>query len=239
MISLLFLGFLLGIRHAMEADHVAAVATIVRDNDSLRGSLRHGAWWGIGHTATLLLAGGLVLAIGSTIGESLAHGLEFLVGVLLVVLGIDVLRRVYRERVHFHLHSHGEHHTHFHAHSHSRQQAHDDSAAHQHVHAGDKLPLRSLFVGFVHGLAGASALVLLTLNTVDSVATGISYILVFGVGSIAGMALLSVAIAWPLRRSARGMTRLHGVVHYGLGLFTVLLGVRVMSENAAWTLGIW
>ena len=148
MISLLFLGFLLGVRHAMEADHVAAVATMVRDNQSLRGSLRHGAYWGIGHTVTLLLAGGLVLSIGSTISESLARGLEFTVGVLLVILGTDVVRRVYRERVHFHLHSHGEHHTHFHAHSHSRHQNHAHADAHQHSHATETLPLRSLFVGF-------------------------------------------------------------------------------------------
>ena len=80
---------------------------------------------------------------------------------------------------------------------------------------------------------------LLTLNSVDSAWTGIAYILVFGVGSIAGMAALSVVIAWPLRRSARGMTRLHGVVHYGLGLFTVILGVHVMSANAGWSAGIW
>lgn len=236
MTSLLLLGFLLGMRHAMEADHVAAVATLVRSSENLRDSLRHGAFWGIGHTLTLVFAGGLVLLVGGQIGESVAHALEFLVGVLLVVLGIDVLRRVYRERVHFHLHSHGEQLAHFHAHSHARQQQHD-TASHRHEHAPQPLPLRSLMVGLMHGLAGASALVLLTLNTVDSVWTGLVYILVFGSGSIAGMALLSVAIAWPLRRSARSMTRLHGVVHYGLGFLTIALGVRVMLENTSWPQG--
>ncbi|MDO6460924.1 sulfite exporter TauE/SafE family protein [Granulosicoccaceae sp. 1_MG-2023] len=230
MTTLLFLGFLLGMRHAMEADHVAAVATLVRDNHSLRDSLRHGAVWGLGHTITLLLVGAVVIIFGGSLTESIAHWLEFAVGVVLLLLGIDVIRRVYKERVHFHLHHHGPHEAHFHAHSHANDRRHD-AAAHQHTHSKQALPLRTLVIGLMHGLAGASALIILTINAISSPWMAISYILIFGLGSMLGMALLSVVIAWPLRRSASGMTRLHSGVHYALGVFTAALGVKVMLAN--------
>jgi len=217
-------------RHAMEADHVAAVATLVRDNKTLGDSLRHGAIWGLGHTLTLLLVGVGVIVFGGTVSDNVAHWLEFAVGVLLVVLGADVIRRVRRERIHFHLHQHGEQAAHFHAHSHAGHTQHNE-AAHVHKHTAAGFPLRTLAIGLMHGLAGASALVLLTLNTLTSPWLGIVYIVLFGVGSMLGMALLSVVIAWPLRRSARGMTRLHTGLHYALGLLTLGLGVKVMLEN--------
>lgn len=230
MTSLLLLGFLLGMRHAMEADHVAAVATLVRDKHNLRDSLRHGAVWGLGHTITLLLVGSIVIIFGGTLTENIAHWLEFAVGAVLLLLGIDVIRRVYKERIHFHLHKHGPHEEHFHAHSHAGDLKHDASA-HQHTHKPGIVPLRTLAVGLMHGLAGASALIILTLNTISSPLMAVTYILIFGLGSMLGMALLSIVIAWPLRRSANGMTRLHSGVHYALGIFTAGLGIKVMLAN--------
>ena len=108
MISILLLGLLLGMKHAIEADHVAALATLATRSQSLAQTVKLGAVWGLGHTLTLLLFGGLVLALDLVMPERLAQALEFAVGIMLVLLGLDVLRRISRERVHFHIHRHAE-----------------------------------------------------------------------------------------------------------------------------------
>ena len=221
MVSLLVLGFFIGMRHALEADHVAAVSSLATRSAGPRECVKQGIFWGLGHTLTLFLFGSVVLLLDRVLPEKLASGLELAVGVMLVLLGLDVLRRLARERVHFHLHEHDDGVRHFHGHSHAGEPAHD---AHGHGH-WRKLPLRALVVGMVHGMAGSAALILLTLETVPSVATGLLYMLLFGAGSIAGMALLSVAIAVPLRFSATGLTRLHGMLHGAIGLATVAIGV--------------
>jgi len=221
MLGLLILGFFIGMRHALEADHVAAVSSLATRSASPRECVKQGVFWGLGHTATLFIFGSAVLLLDRVLPERLASGLELAVGVMLVVLGLDVLRRLARERVHFHLHEHEDGVRHFHGHSHARGPVH---RAHHHGH-WRKLPLRALVVGLVHGMAGSAALILLTLESVPSVAAGLLYILLFGVGSIAGMALLSAAIAVPLRYSAAGLTRLHGLLHGAIGLATVAIGV--------------
>ncbi len=230
MTSLLILGFLIGMRHAIEADHVAAVATLVSTSKSTKQSIWHGVAWGAGHTLTLFLFGSVVIMFNGTLSESTASWLEFSVGILLVLLGLDVIRRLYKERIHFHLHQHENQPAHFHAHSHCSHSTHNKEA-HQHSHSRPSFPLRALFVGLIHGMAGASALILLTVSKIDSPVTAMIYIAMFGIGSMAGMAVLSVIIAWPLRRSARGMTGLHNGVHFILGSFTVALGVSVILEN--------
>lgn len=231
--SILLFGFLIGMKHALEADHVAAVASLATRQRRPRDIVRAGAAWGLGHAATLAAVGTVVLLLDTVVPQRLAAGLEFAVGVMLVLLGGDVLRRLWRERVHFHLHRHSDGRVHLHAHSHAGQEGHEH---HDHAHAA-ALPLRALVVGLVHGMAGSAALVLLTLTTVGSVAEGLAYMALFGVGSVAGMALLSASIALPLHYSARHLTRLHNGLMAVVGVGTVALGaVLVYDIGVAGTL---
>ncbi len=229
-LGLLSLGFVIGMRHALESDHIAAVASLATRSHSIADTLRQGAAWGIGHTLTLFLFGSVVLLLDSVIPETVARLLECLVGVMLVILGIDVLGRLARERIHFHLHRHADGTLHFHAHSHAGETGHPE--VHQHHHGSRaRLPLRALFVGTMHGMAGSAALILLTLQTVRSPLTGMLYIALFGIGSIAGMVALSLVIALPLRYSAGGLTRLHTSLQAAIGIATLLIGSTVLLET--------
>ncbi|OQX43499.1 MAG: urease accessory protein, partial [Candidatus Sedimenticola endophacoides] len=132
--GLLLFGLLIGMRHALEADHLAAVASLVSRRQSLAETLRQGGAWGLGHTLTLFLFGSVVIFMDTVMPERLAAGLELAVGFMLVLLGADVLRRVVRERVHFHVHRHGGE-RHFHAHSHAGEaRAAHDPERHHHPH---------------------------------------------------------------------------------------------------------
>jgi hypothetical protein len=228
MIEILLMGFLLGMRHAMESDHVAAVASLVTRSPSMRESLRLGSMWGLGHTVTLFLFGSAVMLLDHMIPERLAMMLEFTVGIMLVMLGIDVVRRFMVERVHFHAHRHADGTLHFHAHRHADNTNHD-KLSHEHTHAAS-FPLRALLVGIMHGMAGSAALILLTLQTVQSFGMGLIYISLFGLGSIGGMAALSMAIMLPLRHSASRYTRLHQYLLFGIGAATIVLGISLMFE---------
>jgi High-affinity nickel-transport protein len=243
LLSILIVGFLLGMKHATEADHLAAVATLATRQTTLLHTVRQGVAWGIGHTLILLLLGGVVLLLGAAVPERLSQALEFGVGLMLVALGIDVLRRVRRLRIHVHAHSHGGGVVHLHAHSHADESVHS-LAMHRHQHA-PRLPPRALLIGMIHGMAGSAAMVLLSLARAPSLGAGLLYIAVFGCGSILGMALLSTAIAVPLRWSARWLTWLHtgmnavvGAFSCGLGLFMIyrigvvdgLLGATLRGE---------
>ncbi len=214
--GLLLLGFLLGMRHALESDHLAAVASLATRSRSLGETIRQGAVWGLGHTLTLFLFGAVVLVTDRLVPEQLARGLEFAVGLMLLALGLDVLRRLRRERLHIHPHRHADGTLHLHLHA--------REASHRHDHAHPGFPLRALVVGMMHGMAGSAALILLTLKTVQSPLTGLLYIALFGLGSMAGMAAVSTVIAIPLRLSSQRMQRLHqgltalvGVVTLGIG----------------------
>ena len=225
--SLLTLGFLIGMRHAVDTDHLAAVASLVTRSRTMGDTIRQGAVWGIGHTLTLFVFCSLVLLLDAVIPETLAQGLEFMVGLMLLGLGIDVLRRLLRERIHFHVHRHEDGTLHFHAHSHAGEAGHP--AVHSHHHAGAHgFPFRALIVGMMHGMAGSAALILLTLQTVHSPLTGMAYIALFGVGSIAGMAVLSVIIAFPLRYSAGGLNWLHNGLQAVIGIITLAAGGALM-----------
>ena len=227
-LSILVVGLLLGMKHATEADHLAAVATLATRQSSLAQTLRQGVAWGIGHTLTLMLFGGAVLWLGQVISPRLEQALETAVGIMLVLLGADVLRRLVRDRIHFHVHRHGPRTTHVHAHSHRGEGPHAESA-HRHAHP-KRWPVRALAVGMMHGLAGSAALVVLTLQSIPSVGLGVGYIALFGLGSIAGMALLSVAIAVPLKLSSGYLTRMHRAMTALVGVFSCALGVAMVVE---------
>lgn len=225
---LLLLGFLIGMRHALEADHVAAVASLATKTTSVKSAIKQGAVWGLGHTITLFLFSTIVILTDSIIPEDFASGLEFVVGIMLVFLGSDVIRRLIRDKIHFHSHQHDNEITHFHAHKHTNKQKHADSA-HNHEHASG-FPIRALYVGLMHGMAGSAALIILTLQSVNSVTTGLFYILMFGIGSIIGMAALSVIIAIPLRHSAKGLTWLNNGLQAVIGIATIALGSTLIYD---------
>ncbi len=226
-VGLATFGFLLGMRHALETDHVAALTSLSTRPTSWVQAVRIGAVWGLGHTLTLFIVGTIVLLADTVVPERIAWGLELAVGVMLVGLGADVLRRLLRDRVHFHVHAHDDGTTHFHAHSHAEENGH----CHEHGHG---FPGRALVVGLMHGMAGSAALVLLAIAKAPSVAMGILYIGVFGAGSILGMALLSVAISMPLRYSARLITSksFHNGLQGIIGVAAVLIGLSFIFELA-------
>lgn len=229
--SMLLVGLFIGMRHAMEADHVAAVASLVSRKQSLAHTLRQGSAWGVGHTLTLLLFGSIVIFMDTIMPATLARGLEAAVGVMLLLLGADVLRRLLRDKVHFHSHRHEAEHVHFHAHSHAGESLceHGDSP-HDHEHP-QGFPLRALFVGLMHGMAGSAAVILLALETIETPLQGVLYILVFGVGSIIGMALLSVVISIPMHLSASRLTWAHNGLQFFIGIATMVMGAFVLFEN--------
>lgn len=230
MFSTLLLGLLLGLQHALEADHLAAVASLSTRSGNLRDAARQGAAWGLGHSLTLLAFGGALLLMDHSLSPWAANALELAVGLMLMLLGADVLRRAWRQRVHFHTHVHGSQ-RHFHAHSHGRNSDHT-ADPHHHTHP-PTLPLRALLVGMVHGLAGTAALLVFALGSVESIAQGLLYILVFGVGSVLGMSLLAIVISLPLRWSANRLTWAHNALTLLFGAVSIALGALVAEQAGA------
>ncbi len=191
------LGLVLGVQHALDPDHLIAVSTIVSEHKNFKWASMIGAFWGLGHTATLFLVGLLVIGLRITISDSVAAGLEFLVAIMLVILGLNVLWRTFgASQVHLHAHTHNpETHAHFHVHDNPHQD-------HRHSHPF-KAMRRPFFVGMVHGLAGSAALMLLVLGTIPSPLAGLAYIVIFGLGSVGGMLLLSGIISLPFILTAQ------------------------------------
>jgi len=224
--SLLVIGLLTGMRHALEADHVAAVASLATRSSSVRHTAWLAAVWGAGHATSLMLVGGLVVALGAALPHGLARGFEIAAGLLLVYLGIDVLRRIHRQRVHFHLHRHGDGVRHVHAHAHAGASGPHDPAHHEHAHSRG-LFLRSGLMGSVHGMAGSAALVVLSLRAVSSSGLALAYMGVFAAGSIAGMVLFSLAIALPVRLQGRYLERASHGFEAALGAASVAIGAWV------------
>ena len=231
MLSVLGLGFLIGIRHAFEADHAAAVATLATKSHSLANTVKQGLIWGLGHSLTLLLFGSVVFLLEVSVPERLANWLEWGVGIMLIGLGVDVVWKLIKGRIHVHIHEHPNEGPHIHAHGHLREEE-DDHAEHEHLHAKG-FPYRALFVGFMHGMAGSAALILLTLHETISPLVGILYILLFGLGSMVGMATLSVVIAIPLRYSARSLTWVHHSLQGGIGTLTIALGLFLVHQTSS------
>lgn len=226
MIAVLLFGVFIGMKHALESDHIAAVASLATRASSARQIVGLGVAWGCGHTITLLAIGATILAFDTLIPEQVARGLELAVGVMLVLLGADVIRRVIQDRIHVHPHRHGES-NHVHAHSHTGDDQHVSSHDHRHP---DGLKVRALLVGTVHGMAGSAALMLLTAQTINSFWTGVLYILFFGLGSVVGMAALSAAISLPLRLTVWHLTWAQQGLAVVVAVSTVILGTYVIVD---------
>lgn len=189
-LTILGLGFVLGLRHALDTDHLAAVSTILAQRPSWRASSLVGLSWGVGHTVVLLGVGAVVLLLRVQIPEPLAQAAEFAVGVMLVGLGGHLGLRLLRERWHLHGHDHaGTRHVHFHSHA--------VTSDHGHPHWLQD-SIRPLCVGMAHGLAGSAALLLVVLASSHTVLQGFGYIALFGVGSILGMMLIGLAMSLPV-----------------------------------------
>jgi len=227
--SLLFFGFLLGLRHAVEADHVAAVASLTTKTPTMRDAIPLGVLWGMGHTITIFAVGAAVMSMDQLIPERVAGLLELAVGFMLLWLGSDVLWRLWRDRVHFHVHKHDDGVRHFHAHGHQPQQSHGASS-HQHKHA-KKIKRRALLVGVMHGMAGSAAVIVLTASQAATFSSGMVYIALFGLGSILGMGLLTTVISWPMYVASKSMGAVYNGLTASVGVITVGLGLSIIYAN--------
>ncbi len=225
------LGFLLGLKHATEADHLMAVTTIVSEHRSVWRSVLVGALWGVGHTTSLLLAGILVIFLRVSIPARVATMLEFVVAIMIIFLGSRVLYLLLRKRktVHVHSHIHDEH-AHSHLHFHEKNEAHKidpERTPHNQPHL-TQIGWRPLVVGMIHGLAGSAALTLLVLTEImrgGSPLLEFAYLLIFGVGSIGGMLLMSALVSLPFVVTASRFERVHLPIQIVAGVGSVLFGI--------------
>ena len=223
----LALGIILGLRHALDPDHVVAVSTIVSEYRNPLRSFWVGISWGLGHTTTLLVIGIVIIALRLTIPDRLALFLEFAVGIMLVGLGAQVIYNYWKRKIHQHEHGHEED-AHSHFHSHAENPAHSPE---HHDSRGVGKPFfrkKSYFVGTVHGLAGSAALTLLVLTSIDSPLAGMGYILLFGLGSVLSMGIVTIFISFPFVFSAGRLPRLNQYIQLGVGAFSILFGGLLM-----------
>jgi high-affinity nickel permease len=225
MFGILGLGFLLGMQHALEADHIAAVSSIAARRTHVGDIVRHGLTWGLGHTLTLFAFAGAAILLGRAISEQFARPIETAVGVMLIGLGAHVLWRLWRDRVHFHKHGHGDGTMHIHAHSHAGENIPHVRAVHAHAHG---FRWRTLLVGLMHGMAGSAALLVLAVSQASSPAAGLGYVALFGIGSMIGMGVLSAVIAVPLAVSARWLTWANSGLQGAVGIVTTAIGLNTV-----------
>src|SRR4051812_28831013 len=217
LLSILGLGFILGIKHAIEPDHVIAVSTIASQSKKLWHTSLAGVFWGIGHTATLFLVGIILIFMKGEIPVKWAMSLEFLVGIMLVYLGITTIFSF--KNIHVHQHQHdGDEHKHVHA--------HESSGKHEHKHKHNTY-LKSMLIGLVHGLAGSGAMVLLTMSTVKSVGEAAIYILIFGAGTVIGMLFFTTIIGIPFMLSKKRRT-ISRKLSFTTGAISTVFGIYYM-----------
>lgn len=217
------LGFTLGLRHALDADHIAAVSTLVSESRNMWRTSLIGTWWGVGHTTAVLAAGTAVIGLKLTIPPEIARSMEIAVAVMIVLLGARAVLTALRGwKIHRHLHTHdGSTHVHVHVHRPGADHVHQ----HRHVLA---IGARPFLVGLVHGLAGSAGLMILVVSTISSVFAGLAFIVVFGLGSTAGMLLMSSLIglpfAWTVGRFRWMVQGLQLAVGFGSMVFGCIYG---------------
>ena len=237
-LAVLVLGFLLGLKHATDADHVVAVTTVVTEQRNVWRGLWIGASWGAGHSTPLLVLGLIILVFQDIVlgrYEAVAHYLEFGVGIMLVYLGAMVVWNIRRSRLHVHQHAHDGASQHVHVHgSHEAQRSHgDNSERHSSFFSPGKpvFRLKSYIIGVVHGLAGSAAVMLVLLLSIDSFMVGVGYLLLFSVGTIISMGAVTVLLAVPFVATG-GNATLSKVVSVVAGVASIAFGVALMSEIA-------
>src|SRR5262249_44942846 len=215
------LGFLLGMRHATDPDHVIAVTTIVSRQRSASSAALIGSLWGIGHTVTIMLVGGAIIVFGVVIPPRLGLAMEFSVAVMLILLGIlslagltqrvtDKLTRRPGSGAGLHAHPHSHHdyiHDHPHGHEPESHGHHEDATPLSRLDRffgplGAYQAIRPLVVGLVHGLAGSAAVALMVLATIRDPLWAVGYLVLVGVGTIAGMMVVTAAVGIPFAYTA-------------------------------------
>jgi hypothetical protein len=208
------LGSLLGMRHALEPDHLAAVSTLVTGERSSYKAALLGACWGVGHTVALVAVGTGLVLLRAEMPTRLADLFEFFVALMLVGLGLRAIYLAARQGPAgpVHAHHHG-----------SRVHVHPGTPAHIHIGTWT-LARRPLFVGAIHGLAGSGALTALVVTTLPSTTARLTYMALFGLGSTLGMAALSGVLGWPLARVGNHRAVARGV-SFTVGCVSTVLGV--------------
>lgn len=221
-IAVLFIGFLFGLYHAIEADHLAAVSAIVSEHKNIFTASIIGGFWGLGHTISLIIVGALVVFVKIQISERTEGVLEGIVGIMLVLLGLNAIRKIFTaEKIHVHPHEHNGHeHTHLHTH-------HDEERERSH----HRFAPRTVAVGMVHGLAGSAGLMLLVLPSIPSAAVALLYIAIFGIGSIAGMMIMSVVMGLPLSLTAERFVIVNKGIRVLAGVFSFVWGAMLINEK--------
>jgi ABC-type nickel/cobalt efflux system permease component RcnA len=246
LLSIIVLGFFLGMRHATDPDHVIAVTTIVSRQRSIRHAALIGVLWGLGHTLTILVVGSAIILFGIVIPARVGLTMELSVGLMLILLGILNLSGIMRWLTETFTPAHASHHSHPHGHGdyiHSHPHAHNPE---NHGHAETATPvswmdrsfgklgfyhvMRPLAVGIVHGLAGSAAVALLVLTTIRVPSWAILYLLVFGLGTVAGMMLITAAIAIPFTFSEARFARLNRGMGLASGLVSLLFGLFIVYQ---------
>jgi high-affinity nickel permease len=239
LLSILFLGFFLGMRHATDSDHVIAVTTIVSRQRQIGEAALTGIFWGIGHSLTLLVVGGAIILFGVVIPERVGMSLEFCVALMLIVLGLFNLRtfkRDVRQVAHDHAHQHGDYiHRHPHGHGlteHGHAEETVPPARLDYLLGGSKIyrALRPVIIGIVHGLAGSAAVALLVLPIIRDPLWAMAYLVIFGVGTIAGMMLITAAISVPVAYSAQRFQFFNRWVGVSAGALSLLFGAFLVYQ---------
>ena len=234
MISFLTLGFVIGLQHALEADHLAAVSALVSRKRGFSTMARHGALWGVGHTAALFLITAPLLLLEGQVPHRFEDSLELVVGLMLIGLGLHVLYRLSAQRVHVHLHEHEDGTRHLHAHSHAQDahHRHDHPAALATRDGTNNGRWRTVLVGLTHGAAGSAALLVWVAASLESTLYGLLYVLVFGLGSILGMAGLTSVLAVPLGLAQRRASILYKTLQIAVSVFAMGVGIRLAVASA-------
>ena len=237
-LAALTLGFLLGLKHATDADHVVAVSTIAGEYRNAWRGIWVGGSWGLGHTTPLLALGTVILVFKDAVldrYDSVAPALEFGVALMLVFLGAQVFWNLRRGRLHLHEHSHNEGpHVHIHA-THDPSANVDVEKPHGFFRPGKPFfRLKSYTIGVVHGLAGSAAVMLVLLPILSSFWVGIGYLLLFGVGTMLSMAIITLVLGVPFAVSG-GYQRVNGAVSRVAGTTSLLFGFALMSDLALGT----
>lgn len=220
--AVLLIGFIFGLYHAIEADHLAAVSAIVSEHKNVLTASIIGGFWGLGHTISLFVVGALVIFVKFQISESTEGILEGVVGIMLVLLGLNAIRKIFTaEKIHSHTHAHdGHEHSHLHVH-------HNEAGETSH----HRFAPRSVAVGMIHGLAGSAGLMLLVLPTILSPAVALLYIAIFGVGSIAGMMIMSLLMGLPLYFTAGRFRLINKGIRFAAGAFSLVWGALLINEK--------
>ena len=221
-LAILVVGFVFGLYHAIEADHLAAVSAIVSEHKNVLTASIIGGFWGLGHTISLFVVGALVIFVKFQITESTEGILEGVVGIMLVLLGVNAIRKIFAaDKIHSHAHDHdGHEHRHLHIHREETREA-----------SHHRFAPRSVLVGMIHGLAGSAGLMLLVLPTIPSPAVALLYIAIFGVGSIAGMMIMSLLMGLPLYFTADRFVVINKGIRFLAGAFSLVWGTLLINEK--------